>query len=625
VRGVALLILVAAACSQAKRFEEQDLGGPDLSMPDLSMPDLMPCPNACPMEGAQMCMGTSVRVCMQMGSCLSWSPPSDCGADRICCANACVDVDVTHCYACAIACGTDAPVCSGTLKKCACTPASCAASNRDCDATSGGCVTCQPPPAPETRSDFYVDGAAGAVATGSQGCPYKTIADALAAATQSSAAQKTIHIAAGTYSTAETFPIVLRQGISLVGAGATTTTITGEGLWNGATAHSQQDAMVKTTIVVGSDGNATNTISGLTLLPASTSGAYGVFCDRGNAPPIANPVAAGFPAANVTLKGLTLGPAYDFGILATNSKPDDTMVDSGCNLLVLGSTFTGDAGGIWAVGCGINHPGTSAHTVAVQIGDNLAKDANIFTKLHNPGTGAFPSGGNNGTGLHAWDCVSPIRVLNNKFDDTDGALIFAMHSRDHVVDIENNTMSNLSNYGVETSQNMQIDQFIGNTLTNIGQGTPPAPNAPFSHAGLSVGTTGQVMKARKNVFQNNYIGVEITGCGMGGSCSLVNPPATRSVIDFGTAADPGNNTFACNSHASNAVGYDVWIHLSSTSDPALAMAFAGNAWNRDGVSATAGGTDGNDLVVTTSTGTAPTVDTSGQKTSVPTCTGGRVP
>src|SRR5579859_6993990 len=75
---------------------------------------------------------------------------------------------------------------------------------------------------------LYVDGAANiGVDTGSAVCPFITISDAarLAASTPGT----TIHVAAGTYSesTGEQFPIDLRGGTSLIGAGAGVTIVDG--------------------------------------------------------------------------------------------------------------------------------------------------------------------------------------------------------------------------------------------------------------------------------------------------------------------------------------------------------------------------------------------------------------
>jgi hypothetical protein len=128
-----------------------------------------------------------------------------------------------------------------------------------------------------------------------------------------------------------------------------------------------------------------------------------------------------------------------------------------------------------------------------------------------------------------------------------------------------------------------------------------------------------MIHARKNIFRDNYIGVEITGSG---TSSVSSPP--RDTLDFGTAADAGENTFACNSHTGSP-GLDVWVHLGSDSDAALPVRLAGNAWNHDGVTAATAITDGADLVMTSSTAIAPTADTSGQKPSQTMCTAPRVP
>jgi hypothetical protein len=618
-RGWLVLALVAG-CSVAKPFDALDLGvTADLAAPDLLQPDLMACPSPCTTEGATQCQGNQIRTCQRAGDCLSWGPLSDCGSGQLCCATGCVALDELDCYGCNVTCSGTTPVCSSSLRRCACSAAACATQHNDCDdAVTGNCVPCVAPPVPETRSDFWVNAGATGSASGSLGCPYPTVTAALAAAGSSTAAQKTIHLLPGTYGAGETFPLIVRNGISIDGAATATTLIQGQGAWNGALAHSQADGTYQVTIVIGSDGGAANGLSNLTLQPSPTgAGALGVYCDRGNAPPIVNPVAPGFPSPNVTLRSLTLGPNYDFGVLATNSHPDGGN-DTGCNLLVLASTFSDGKAGMWALGCGLNDPGTSSHTVAVQLGDNSAKNANTFTRLHNPGTTAFPSGSNNGAALHAWDCVSPIRVLDNVINDDDAAIALPMHSRDHVIDIENNLMTNLSNYGVLGTNNMQIDQFIGNTLSNIAEGASlPPPPWPFaSHPALGLNTTSQMIHARGNVFSGNQVGLEIAGSGMSSTA--------RAILDFGSDSDPGNNTFGCNSYSSASPGYDVYIHLTSASD-STPIQMAGNIWNHDAVAAAASGGDGTDLLVTSTVTPLPTVYTANQKPSISTCSGGRVP
>ena len=73
---------------------------------------------------------------------------------------------------------------------------------------------------PQPRSDYYVDANRGSNTTGdgTQTKPWKTITFAL---NQNLGTVSTLHVAAGTYDTAlgEIFPIIMKNGVSLVGAG----------------------------------------------------------------------------------------------------------------------------------------------------------------------------------------------------------------------------------------------------------------------------------------------------------------------------------------------------------------------------------------------------------------------
>ncbi len=71
-----------------------------------------------------------------------------------------------------------------------------------------------------SADEFYVDAAGGsnAAGDGSQAAPWQTITHAL---NQITGTGHTLHVAVGTYDTAlgETFPIFVKNGVSLVGAG----------------------------------------------------------------------------------------------------------------------------------------------------------------------------------------------------------------------------------------------------------------------------------------------------------------------------------------------------------------------------------------------------------------------
>ncbi len=577
--------------------------------------DLSSCKADCASEGATQCTSDGLQqTCTSVAGCLQWSTPLACDANQLCCSGLCVPADEQNCWACGITCGGTTPSCSANSKRCVCTPEACAPTQHDCDPNFGICVACESPPVPETRSDFYVDGKAVASPTGSLGCPYPTIGAALAPAGSSSAAMKTVHIAAGTYGANEVFPIIVRNGISLAGAGASTTTIQGQGSFNAHAEFSQLDYTVQTTILIGSDGAGAapaQTLSGVTLIPspAPPANSYGVICDRGNAVPRTSPSPS--PAPNVTLKGLTIGPGFSIGVIDTNSHPS-AGAESACNLLVVGSTFTGLRVGIWALGAGLNNLNDSSHDVALQVGDGSATGANHFTNIHDPNGTGYPFGGgaNGALGVNAWDGVSPCILWGNTFDSSDAGVSFSEHPNDHLLRMVGNTLSGLGNYGVIIGNSAVLDMFSGNVISGVGGG--PGTLSGFGHCALCMGSntnqTGSTMrKARNNQLVGNEVGVEVSGNGI---------TAART-MDFGTAADPGGNTFSCNSNGTN--GADVYFHLSSASD-ATVLQMVGNSWDHAVPSTTSA--DGSDILVTAP---VPTFATSPTAAVAAACTGGHSP
>ncbi|HEX6839776.1 MAG TPA: DUF1565 domain-containing protein, partial [Polyangia bacterium] len=440
--------------------------------------DMAMCPTPCPTLGATQCSGTQVQTCQMIDGCQTWGPATDCGANKLCCADACVAADATNCYACGTACGGSTPVCLPTPMKCGCSVGVCAASSMGCDTSTGNCVACAALPA--NSSDFYVDATSFAAATGTATCPFTTISAALTAANASTAANKTIHVAAGTYDAAlgETFPLTVRQGISLVGAGAATTTIKGTGLLNHGTAGGTiNDTTLNVTILTG-DQTGTSTISGFTItstLTTPTASYLGVFCDQGNAANTQTaPPPSPLPTPTTVLSGVTIGPNYDYGlIVATTTTPASLL---GCNIKIVASTITGNNNGMWALGCG---RGVGKISVAALIGDGTAAGGNSFTGNKN--------GSGGGVSVVGWDCVSPMMLDNNVFDGDDNGVNVTNHSgpaggdpslpQPDVYEVRNNTFKNLTGVGFQADRGVVIDQLIGNTFTNISTGATGTTNA----------------------------------------------------------------------------------------------------------------------------------------------------
>ena len=152
------------------------------------------------------------------------------------------------------------------------------------------------PCASAPTTTFYVNGATGNDTNKGSGaaCAFKTISAALTAS--ATAANSTIDIAAGAYGAGETFPLVVNHGRSLVGAGATTTTIQGSSATynTSGTASFLDTGTHFVTILAGDVIGGTNslgatTISGLAILPPAsvttpTTNYLGIVCIAGNGP-----------------------------------------------------------------------------------------------------------------------------------------------------------------------------------------------------------------------------------------------------------------------------------------------------------------------------------------------------
>ncbi len=571
--------------------------------------DMAMCPTACPTLGATQCMGTQVQTCQMIDGCQTWGPAADCGANMLCCGDACVAADASNCYACGTACSGSTPACLPTPMKCGCTVAVCAASSMGCDTSTGDCVACTALPA--NSADFYVDATSFAAGTGTGSCPFQTITAALTAANASTAANKTIHVAAGTYDAAlgETFPLVLRKGISLAGAGAATTTIKGTGaLDHSAAGGTLNGASYNVTILTG-DTTGTSTISGLTLtstLMTPMGGYLGVFCDQGNAANTTSaPPPSPLPTPTTVLSSVTIGPNYDYGIIGGTTT---TPALAGCNIKVVGSTITGNNNGMWVVGCGA---GTGKISVAAALGDGTATGGNSFVSNKN--------GAGGGVGVVGWDCVSPLTFDNNVFDGDDNGINVTNHSgpaggdatlpQPDVYEVRNNSFKNLTGVGLQADRGVLIDQLLGNTFTNISTGAGGATNA----VALRFTTTNsQVTKARNNSFIGNDVGVEAD----------VNPfvATTRPNFDWGTAADPGNNVFACNSSAhTGGMGSDFFFAVATGSTVTIPL--QGNKWDHVPPMTSATAADGLDLLNLN----AVPVDVGGAVLAGVTCPTGHIP
>lgn len=472
-------------------------------------------------------------------------------------------------------------------------------------------------------TDFYVDATNGNDANSGSGpgCALKTITAALTASAGTAFDNATIHLAAGTYSSGETFPLVVNHGRSLVGAGAGATTIqgsstsyntTGTGSFLDTGTHYLTvlagDFMGGATTTDGgvaeggstdggsseggaSDGGTTDygktTLSGFTLLPAPgdggaaspITGAMGLACIRGNAPNAGSTTP--IPDPNLSIQNVTVGPNFDFGV-AIGYSPTQS---SGCNAFVTGSTFTGDNLGLETGTCGTANPVQS--WPSAQIGTGLPADANKFSNctldMLGGGCGSAQSisGNEFQSGYRGIVIISGaaqyFEILANTFDGSSGTLKMGI--------------------GLQTNATGKISKLISNTFTNIAESSG-ADTAVGGTTGFAM-MVGSVLQAHNNAIHDNDNGVSIG----------VAPGASFDFSSDGIAG--GGNQIYCNSKlpGGSANGYDLLLNYSAGS----VANFAGNVWDNATPSTSTSlttSTNGTDAVTGTSNGATLTGGTS---------------
>ena len=501
-----------------------------------------PCAVDCT-PGAARCGDGGVERCAEAGDCPTWSAES--------------------------ACTGATPVCVASLARCGCDDRACAASHQDCDGMSGACVTCAPSPMPESRADFYVDPTTTGLVTGSLGCPYRTITAALIAARQSSAANKTIHLAAGTYDQ-ETLPLVLRGGISVVGPGRDRTLIAGVGQFD----HQAQGGFAAgsdylVTVVIGDDSGLER-LAGVRLESrvTATAGVIGVFCDQGTTTQLGSSP----PPANVVLDNVEVHSSYDKGVLVTNS------TSSGCNLALTDTIVYDALVGVELAGCdaaGVGKP------VAARLGDGTAA-----------GTCNF---GGSQRSLHMGDCVAALELQRDTFAFP---VQLSPHQAESLIVVEDSAF-NGGDFGLLVENQALVARLRGCQfgLANFG-------------SALWIRDDARIALARQNQLYANRTGLRIDG----------SPVTAAREMDFGRVEDPGGNIFRCNSAnvSSPDTGYDVVLAVAAGSTEALR--FDGNAWDHAPPSASTSATapNGTDLV-SLSAAPAPAVTTDGATVSTLPC------
>ncbi|HEY1955184.1 MAG TPA: DUF1565 domain-containing protein [Polyangiaceae bacterium] len=456
------------------------------------------------------------------------------------------------------------------------------------------------PCASAPTTTFYVNGSSGNDANKGSGpaCAFKTISAALAAS--ASAANATIDVAAGTYGAGETFPLVVDHGRSLVGAGASSTTIQGaSSAYNTTNTASFLDTgthfvtILAGDVMGGADSLGATTLSGLTIVPPSsvttpTTNYLGVVCIAGNAPDTGTQPPP--PAASLVLAGLTVGPNFDSAIVIGSSPTQQVA----CNATITKSTFLAANVGVGTGACGTANPSQS--WPSARVGDGQAADANTFTGTQ---IGVFGQG-----------CGSMQSISANKLTSGYRGVVLVSNAAQYF-EILGNTFDGATapnmGIGIHTNGSATIAKLDDNGFANISES-----NAADTAAGTTTGYAmilggGNVLEARRNAIHDNDNGVYLGG-------SLANG------FDFssgGQAADA--NKFFCNSKVTGN-GYDLVLAFTTNA----AASFGGNDWDHAGPSTSVSLTtsaDGTDIV----TGTSAGATTTGYGAAITTaCATGRV-
>jgi hypothetical protein len=437
----------------------------------------------------------------------------------------------------------------------------------------GGCMV------GAATSDFFVDPSADAGP-----CAFPTIGAAVAAAQSSRAPlPKTVHVPAGTYSApAETFPIDLRGGISLVGAGRDATIVSGAALARGfqtarnALTQLSRSGPVYATFLVGDTQNASE-ISNLSIeLPPGMpiDGREAIVCDRGNASQVP-------PTPNTTVGGVSID-GFEVGVRVTASGLPPNSPSSGCNLEFESSLVQNGWYGVVADGILAN--GGSSQPVSVRL-----ENENTFLNMDTGGT-SYPYL-LNGAGLVTCDAVTGVVVKNNYFKQDPGQTgdwgIYATATDATYgspgFDIEDNDFGPLTNGGIWLWGDVLVDKLVNNKFhdismqKNYGLGFLAIGLLVKSDAGNLQGPFPIIRYARGNSFIGNDVGVDFR------SAYTALPSNGASLhFDFGTATEAGNNIFSCNSAptviAGAGAGADVQMEFQ-TQQPVVTLPFEGNVWD----------------------------------------------
>jgi hypothetical protein len=583
-----------------------DGDGPDEAMFDASdaadrqLPDAGPdaeCENACDTPGLLRCVDTtgSFELCIGSPACRQWQPAGECQAGQICCNGACVASDISNCHACGTQCTGSTPACSDALKRCVCAADSCQV-GLFCDSKTGSCGA----------ANYYVDASAAAGGDGTQGRPFKTITAALQRVSADHAvapqAARSILVAEGDYDAelGEKFPLEIRGPTSLIGAGRNKTRIIGLANVDHSQAGGPQPEKYDITVLTG-DNAAVVRISRLAIDGGPGPGrfSFAVFCDRGG-------------AAQSTTSEVGLTILEDVEILSNyhagvNVNASTIPVATGCHLRMLSSKISGSHYAVAAVGCG--ETDTARVPVALELGDDSPAHGNLLSATGGYSTVVLMAG-----------CVRRGVLQYNTF--TDGYTGVAIDQRSdparssNSFRLKHNVFRRLSATGLLIRTGI-VEELSGSTFSGISSALVPL--ATWDAVALNVQSSvdgeaiPRIVKARGNQFLGNDIAMQLGG-------ATTSFDATAAPSDFGTAADPGNNVFRCNSSRTGK-GADILVHLSG----GPMIPFAGNAWDHSPPEVQVGPAPRNGTDIARFYETSPTLDITNATVSAIECPAGQTP
>jgi tRNA A-37 threonylcarbamoyl transferase component Bud32 len=435
--------------------------------------------------------------------------------------------------------------------------------------------------------ELHVDARAPAGGSGARACPVTTITAALALAGEDG--DKVIHVAAGRYDATlgERFPLVVRGGLSLAGAGAEQTIVAGTGEAPlapevGGLSQDPGDPAPRAALLLGDTRRETR-VSGITFRstsPAPLVREKGILCLRGNLTSFTGAA----PPPNTHLAGVKL-EGFGTAVVAHFAVAPEAR---GCNLEVVDAEIARGLTGVWQLGCG-ERSGYRAPT-------GVRVDRTAFVDLR--------ESGGTGIGILVWDCARRLEVRRSTFSQGDGGVLVIRHGEEPAaqVVIEGNRFDDLTRFGVRLERAAVIDLLADNmfSLDRRGGMAVRAPAVVLDQRGQPPPGFPEILRARGNRFHDNGTGVEVRGEGQ-------IPLGTR--IDFGTPEDPGGNHFICNSARAGgaAAGFDVLVALKGA--PLSRLSFAGNVWDHapPTVRLLGAAENGTDVVVA---GPAPAIDLS---------------